>query len=105
MKTKDTCDKCIKGTVISVNNDILCPIKGVVSSDYSCPKFKLKPTTTLFKEIHVKCIDCENFTIGASNSIDPQTIGLCRLFSVRKFDGASKNACSRFENRRQLEIS
>lgn len=96
MKQKKSCSSCIKGTVVSVNNDILCREKGIVSPDYVCRKHRSIPEAKSFKEMNYKCSECENFILNSKSKESGTTIGLCQLFSVREFDGREKNACSKF---------
>ncbi|MDF2523760.1 MAG: hypothetical protein K0R31_1401 [Clostridiales bacterium] len=104
-KQKNTCSNCIKGTAISINNDILCRENGAVSPNFVCSKHHMAPVVIkASRDNGYKCIDCENFII-AENSENEAPIGLCRLFSVRQFDGNHKNACSKFEKRSVLEVS
>lgn len=56
--------------------------------------------------MNYKCIHCENFEIASDN--DPggtSAKGLCKLFSVRYFDGFQKSACSKFVKNPQSEVS
>lgn len=96
MKQKKSCMNCIKGTVVTVNNDILCREKGIVSPDYACRKHRALPDAKSFKERNYKCIDCENFILNIKCVDGESHIGLCQLFSVREYDGKEKNACSKF---------
>lgn len=105
MKSKKTCSNCIMGTMISVNNDILCREKGVVSPDYVCSKHRSTPQSKSFKQMNYKCIHCENFIVNMNNAEGKTTVGLCQLFSVRQFDGEEKNACSKFVKRSQVQVS
>ncbi len=105
MKPKRTCSNCLKGTAITINNDILCIEKGVVSADYVCSKHRFMPE---FKSINRRissCIDCENFIIFDTSNIDERAMGICQLFTVRKYDGRKKNACSKFIKRVKREVS
>jgi len=90
-----TCANCVKGYAISINNDILCSINGIVTPDYSCGKHRFSPEISSYK--NKKCIDCKHFIINYDKRVDGvNEIGLCQLFSVREFNGSEKNACSRF---------
>lgn len=95
MKQGKSCMNCIKGTVVSVNNDVLCREKGIVSPDYTCRRHRSIPDAKTFKEKNYKCSECENFIIN-TKADGEALIGLCQLFSVREFDGKEKNACSKF---------
>lgn len=104
-KQKKTCANCLKGTTILINNDILCRDNGVVSPDFVCSKHHLLPAAVkASSESNNKCADCVNFILG-KNSEKASPIGLCRLFSVRQFNGSEKKACSKFEKRSELEVS
>jgi hypothetical protein len=104
MKQKKSCSNCIKGAAVSVNNDILCREKGIVSHDYVCRKHRFIPEAKSFKEMNYKCIDCENFIINNKNS-ESSSVGLCQLFSVREFNGEQKNACSKFVKKSVSHVS
>ena len=102
-KQKKSCSNCIKGTCITVNNDILCREKGAVSPDYVCSKHRSAPVNKSGKDLGNKCIHCEHFIVNEEDQ--NTTIGLCQMFSVRQFDGTSKKACSKFTKKSQLEVS
>ena len=105
MNQRKSCINCIKGSPVPVNNDILCREKGIVSPDYVCRRHRFQPDPKSFKDLNYKCIHCENFIINSKSSCSSETIGLCRLFSVRQFKGEEKNACSKFVKRSQTIIS
>ncbi|NSW92688.1 MAG: hypothetical protein HPY74_18935 [Firmicutes bacterium] len=90
-KAGKSCSNCRYGLPVSVDGDILCRIRGVVSSEYCCSKHKFDYQIKLFRP---KCIECENF-IPADDTKEC-SLRLCKLFSVRQYDGKQKNACSRF---------
>ncbi len=100
---KRLCKNCMKGTTICVNNDILCREKGIVSPDYVCSNHRFQPEPKSFKEMDLKCIDCEHFILSV-NTKDLKTYGVCHLFSVRKCDGSKKKACSKFVRRKEKEL-
>ena len=104
MKQKKSCNDCLKGIQININNDILCSIKGVVSRDYVCSKHQAISTV---KNIIVKnkCIDCEFFIQSTVSREVLPNIGFCQLFTVRQYDGEQKNACSKFSKKSELIIS
>lgn len=104
MKVKKSCGNCLKGIAISVNSDILCRVNGAVSPDYVCSRHKFAPEQKSFKEQNYKCIDCEHFLYEPKIGEIENTIGLCEMFSVRKFDGLQKKACSKFLRKRQQEV-
>lgn len=105
LKRKRSCSNCVKGIKIAVNSDILCREHGVVSPDYVCANHRYMPAKKTFKDLNYKCIDCENFIVSCSHSKNKATIGICQLFSVRKFDGSKRSACSRFIKKQNLEVS
>ncbi|MCX7748694.1 MAG: hypothetical protein N2645_17680 [Clostridia bacterium] len=105
IKPKKSCINCIRGTSMNVNNDILCREEGAVSPDYVCKKHKFMPQSKSFKDNDFKCIQCENFVVSDMNPLANSTIGLCKLFSVRQFDGERKRACSKFLKSTKLEVS
>jgi len=103
MKQKKSCGNCIKATSIPVNNDLLCREKGAVSPDYVCKRHRFAPAPKVATYVKNKCINCENFILNTAST--NTTTGLCQLFSVRQFDGAEKNACSKFAPRSESEVS
>ncbi|AUS98057.1 hypothetical protein CDQ84_15570 [Clostridium thermosuccinogenes] len=105
LKHERSCKNCIKGTLISVNGDILCSIKGAVSPDYVCSKHRFMPIVQLSGEGRNKCADCEFFILMSENKEEHKYIGLCQLFTVRQFNGLEKNACSKFSKRNEREVS
>jgi len=100
-----TCGNCIKGIPVPINNDIFCREKGIVSPGFTCRRHRFMPEARPFKEMNYKCIHCENFILNAGASEKLSSIGLCRLFSVRQFDGEQKNACSKFAKKSHLSVS
>lgn len=107
MNSKKTrsCSNCLKGTVITINNDILCIEKGVVSQDYVCARHRFLPEFTSLKRKINTCLDCENFIAFDTSKIDEKAYGICQLFTVRKYDGKKKSACSKFMKRSKREVS
>ncbi len=103
LKQKRTCSNCVSGTIIKINNDILCCKKGIVSPDYCCGKHKFYPKFSIENE--KKCGYCKHFVIDDKNSDDIVIMGNCHLFSVRKFNGLQKNACSKYCAKTELEVS
>ncbi|MCR4436205.1 MAG: hypothetical protein QHH06_10535 [Clostridiales bacterium] len=99
------CSNCSKGKRIPINNDILCKEKGVVSSNYVCAHHEFSASSDPLKDARCRCIECENFIIEDDNYGISSTIGLCQLFTYRKYDGTLKNACSKFAKKRALEVS
>jgi hypothetical protein len=51
------------------------------------------------------CVDCENFIIFDTLHLEDRAMGLCQLFTVRKYDGRIKKACSKFVRRVKKEVS
>jgi len=104
LKLIRTCSTCQRGIAISINNDILCRDKGVVSPDYVCSKHKFAPLLKSNKRDTFKCSDCENFIMDDEISSD-STFGFCQMFRVRPFDGKQKKACSKFTKKKKVEAS
>ncbi len=115
MKQSGNCSNCARGIRIKVNSDILCSIHGAVSKDYRCSRYIRKVAAwssgassaqPASESEHVdKCIECEFFVpSGSGKEYDP-SIGYCELFTVRQYNGMSKNACSKFRKKAQKSIS
>jgi hypothetical protein len=96
MKYIKSCKNCSKGRAITLTGDVLCKYKGVVSADFVCMRHKYIPELKSYKELDYKCIDCANFCIKLDYHDNSPSIGLCKLFSVRQYDGTNKKACSKF---------
>jgi len=105
MKQRKTCDNCIRGMRIPVNDDILCREKGAVSPDYVCTRHKQDPMSNYRQGVPNKCAECEYFIGSPDSHEDGSMIGLCRLFSVRQYDGTRKKACSKFSRKYQAGAS
>jgi hypothetical protein len=105
LKEKKSCSNCINGTAISVNSDILCRYKGAVSPDFVCSKHRSMPTSKAIKDKDFKCVDCDNFVFEFDKGQDTSSVGICKLFTVRPYDGTQRNACSKFAKRSELEVS
>jgi hypothetical protein len=105
MKRNKSCSNCSIGTTNNFNKDILCRFKGVVSRDYICPKYRAMAQTGKRLSSNNRCIDCEFFILDSSGSDTLINIGYCQLFTVRQFNGESKNACSKFCPKTELFIS
>ncbi len=103
VKTAKMCINCARGVEIPVVRDFLCKRHGVVSYNFSCSKYKDLANSKSFKSMQMKCIHCEYFMLRNDNPDDSPNIGLCKLFSVRYFDGREKAACSKFK--RQMVTS
>ncbi|NLK87872.1 MAG: hypothetical protein GX279_10340 [Clostridiaceae bacterium] len=115
MKRSGNCGSCARGIRIKVNSDILCRIHGAVSKDYRCSRYIRKvaqwssgpssaPSASEADHID-KCIDCEYFVPSISSEEKDSSVGYCELFTVRHYNGMSKNACSRFRKKAQKNIS
>lgn len=115
MKQSGNCGSCARGVRITVNGDILCRIHGAVSKDYRCSRYIRKVAAWAAGASSVqsaddsgqadKCIGCEYFVRSCSGSEYDPAIGYCELFTVRQYNGMSKNACSRFRRKEQKNIS
>ncbi len=115
MKHSGNCSNCARGIRVKVNSDILCRIHGAVSKDYRCSRYVRKVAAWTAgalaaqspedSEQQLRCIQCEYFVPShTSQDYDPD-IGCCELFTVRQYNGTTKNACSRFRKREQKNIS
>lgn len=105
MKHIKSCSTCMNGLTNSFNRDILCRIKGIVSPDFACSKYKaISMARSTFSQKN-KCMECEFYIVDAANSVEPVAIGFCQLFTVRKFNGGIKNACSKFTRKSELIVS
>ncbi|HBQ64640.1 MAG TPA: hypothetical protein DD727_06915 [Clostridiales bacterium] len=104
--TPRSCVSCLLGTSMVVNGDVLCRLKGAVSRSYCCRRYKPSPfcSSTTGPEASLTCSSCKFFDPDSTEG-DPverimrktvPLIGLCSLFSVRKYDGCSRKACSKF---------
>lgn len=104
MKLKKTCKNCVYAIKIVVNNDLLCLRKGAVSPAYSCGRHKM--ISFAEPEIYKKnnCAECAHYLLKTGVSVNDMHSGVCRLFSVRYFDGRKRNACSKFEHRQELSV-
>ncbi len=106
MKQARNCDNCARGIKMSVNKDILCRFKGVVSLDFTCSKHRrIAEAWSAASERKHKCIECE-FFIPSQNETEPnQAIGHCQLFTVRYYNGENKSSCSKFCRKSERIIS
>lgn len=102
MGCEKSCRSCSHGMRMVVNKDILCKIRGAVSPEYLCTRYKAIEDSDPQVYKRFNCIECENFLIKIDKNSPKTGIGICSLFSVRYFDGKSRNACSKFEHRREL---
>jgi hypothetical protein len=89
-----TCKTCLKGKPIELNGDILCSIHGIVGPDYSCKKHRAIPQNAL-KINPLTCADCNYYKI--SKEISEEHLGVCRLFTERKYNGKLRRACSKID--------
>lgn len=96
---KKSCKNCLKGSRMGFNNDVLCREKGIVSADYYCPSHRYFIMDDFKKMEFYRCCDCEFFIFHKHESIS--TFGVCDMFSVRKCDGSTKKACSKFVRRKE----
>ena len=94
---KRTCKNCLKGQRLVFNNDVLCREQGIVSGDYCCSAHRFFNFDYLKKIDFFRCSDCEFFVFHPHDSIC--TYGVCDMFSVRKCDGSTRKACSKFVKR------
>ncbi len=112
MKQSGNCSNCARGIKMKVNSDILCRIHGAVSKDYRCSKYIRKvgvwssdaPSATPEAEHVSKCIECEYFISPHTDKDHNPAIGYCELFTIRQYNGATKNACSKFIKKVQQSI-
>ena len=105
MKHIKSCNTCANGLTNNFNQDILCKIKGIVSHDFVCSKYKALPMARNLLVRKNKCVDCEFYIVDAANSVEPVPIGFCQLFTVRKFNGEAKSACSKFVRKSESIVS
>ncbi|NMB33406.1 MAG: hypothetical protein GX992_04100 [Clostridium sp.] len=105
MQKRRTCSNCLKGTPININGDILCIEKGVVSADYLCSKHRFMPAFKSVRRRVNTCADCENFIIFDTLNVEDKAMGICHMFTVRKYDGKSRRVCSKFVKRRKNKVS
>jgi hypothetical protein len=103
MKPIRTCSNCIKGSPISINNDIFCRDKGLSPRLllYQAQIYTRSPSNT---GNEFQCIHLPEF-VPYGRSGDNTSIGLCRLFSVRQYDGEQKNICSKFIRKLEKGVS
>lgn len=105
MKYAKSCKNCLRGKAITFTGDVLCKFKGVVSADFVCMRHKYIPELKSYKELDYKCIDCANFCIKQDYHEHDSSTGLCKLFSVRQYDGSEKKACSKFLMKPEIRVS
>jgi len=95
------CKNCIKGMPVGVNNEVLCRDKGIVSYDFYCSRFLSFDFDLLQRQMKYHCSDCAFFTVASAAHNHNHNYGLCSMFSVRKYDGSQKKACSKFTSKKQ----
>jgi hypothetical protein len=86
----------MRGMHININSDILCKVKGAVSQDFVCSKYKPIPEPETGSLLKYKCYDCEFFIKNEDAPEEFYKTGFCQLFTVRQYNGELKNACSKF---------
>jgi hypothetical protein len=96
---KKSCKNCLKGKRLGFNNDVLCREKGIVSADYYCPSHRFFIMDEIKKTESLRCSECQFFVFHSHVSIP--AYGVCDMFSVRKCDGSTRKACSKFVRRRE----
>ena len=113
MKRSGNCSNCARGISMKVNPDIFCSIHGVVSRNYRCSKYVRKPAqwsteapgTNYDAQWGNRCIDCEFFLVQHSEPEHNPSVGCCKLFTVRNYDGSTRNACSKFSRKPEKSVS
>jgi hypothetical protein len=88
------CKNCIRGIPVGLNNEILCREKGIVTANYSCPRFMAFELDSLQRQLDYRCSDCAHFILAPDSH--NSNYGVCGMFSVRKCDGSKRKACSKF---------
>jgi len=99
MKRAGNCSSCKRGIKLAINNDVLCKIHGVVSKDFRCIKYVRRVEAWTASERKPKCIECEFFVTSSEQLEKDPSMGYCRLFTVRHYDGGLKSACSKFSRK------
>jgi hypothetical protein len=101
---KKICANCKYNCNYIVDGNVLCKFNGPVTPEYVCPKFVISPAGEWGNMIIVKgnkkCKDCVHFQYipmqaTGSDAEIVDTWGTCSIYTVREYDGAVKNACSR----------
>lgn len=105
MKQKKSCGSCSRGIRIKINKDILCRINGVVTPDFVCTKYREITDAKMDSGQKYKCADCEFFIQDGNNPDYPANSGFCQLFTVRYYNGRTKNACSKFSRKIERIVS
>jgi len=97
MKQSKCCSNCERGIPLYLTKDILCKYRGVVTADYVCFKYKNSTDKSSNQQVLYRCTHCEYFLVQLDSP--NQNVGKCKLFSVREYDGSTRNACSKFSKR------
>ncbi len=105
MKLKKTCKNCVYAIRMVVNSDLLCLRKGAVSPMFVCGRHKMISFADPEFYKKNKCAECSHYILKNGVSGNEPRIGVCRLFSVRYFDGRKRSACSKFEHCQELSVS
>lgn len=103
MKKIKNCGNCSRGILMNINKDILCRINGVVTQDFVCTKYKELTDAKMQGGQKFKCAECEFFI--QDNPEAPANSGFCQLFTVRYYNGRTKNACSKFSRKKERIVS
>lgn len=102
MKLVKNCKNCLKSKPLPLSDHYLCSLKGIVTADYVCNQHRwILPTLLNVKSF--RCIDCKNFHPTEVNR--EGTLGTCRLFTERAYNGSLRKACSRIVLRKTDQIS
>lgn len=101
--TNANCATCLKFITQDINEYILCRDKGIVSYNYSCTHYKLKPVIpisckTINRHTSLTCLQCDFYVQGKINqSTNISPLGSCSYYNLRPFTGESRRACSKFQ--------
>jgi hypothetical protein len=105
MKKLKSCSSCSRGIHMSINKDILCRINGVVTQDFVCTRYREIKDAKPESGQKYKCVDCEFFIQDRVGPEVPANSGFCQLFTVRYYNGKTKNACSKFNKKVERIVS
>lgn len=113
LNMQGACINCKNGIKISVNEDVLCRIKGAVSKDYFCRHYKKFPDyinnyyyEIKKEEVRIYCNSCTYYSIAdktdpsyekSGNNSQNDEPGFCNLFYISRRKGNSHRICSRFK--------
>jgi len=97
------CANCSNGMHMLVRKEVLCVKRGIISEDYACRFYNPCSDLDYYNQPHhvTRCIQCADFVQEQHDEV----IGICKLFTVRKFNGAIKNSCSRFTPKNSHAVS